>query len=220
MMRVHEDFPVSAHKPFVVVPNAVDTEVFDPARVGLCNKAEKYEGCVLCVARIEGRKSQLELVRAMRDLPYQLVLIGKPAPNHLSYFEAVKRESGDRVHILGQIPHEELVEYYRAAKVHALVSWMETPGLSSLEAGAMGCNLVVTDKGDTRDYFGDDVFYCEPDSVASIRDAIVFAYNAPVDSGLSRRICKDFNWEKAAEKTFEGYRIALIKDNHMATRCV
>jgi hypothetical protein len=41
-----------------------------------------FRDCILCVARIEGRKSQLNLVKAVRNLPYKLVLIGKPAPNH------------------------------------------------------------------------------------------------------------------------------------------
>lgn len=209
MYRVHRDFPVAKERPFVVVPNAVDIGVFDQERVIVCDAVKRFEGCVLSVARIEGRKCQLELVRAMRDLPYQLVLIGKPAPNHLSYFEAIKREAGDRVHVLGQVPHEDLAQYYKVAKVHALISWMETPGLSSLEAGAMGCNLVITEKGDTRDYFGDYAFYCEPDSVESIREAIVRAYNGPVDPALSRRIREHYNWEKTAEKTLEGYQLAL-----------
>lgn len=209
MGRVHADFTVSASKPFVVVPNAVDISVFDPDRVSLNERVRKFEGCVLCAARIEGRKSQLELVRALKGLPYQLVLIGKPAPNHTAYYEAIKNEAGDRVHFLGQVPHSELAQYYKAAKVHALISWMETPGLSSLEAGAMGCNLVITGKGDTRDYFGEDAFYCEPDSVSSIREAIVRAYNAPSNPSLVRRIRDEFNWQKTAEKTLEGYRIAL-----------
>ena len=209
MYRVHKDFPVAKEKPFVVVPNAVDIGVFDQERVVVSNDVKKFEGCVLSAARIEGRKCQLELVRAMRDLPYQLVLIGKPAPNHLKYFDVIKEEAGDRVHFLGQVPHEELAQYYKGAKVHALISWMETPGLSSLEAGVMGCNLVITEKGDTRDYFGDDAFYCEPDSIDSIRDAIVRAYHAPVDLALSQRIREDYNWQKTAEKTLEGYQHAL-----------
>ena len=209
MLRVQEDFPVAKDKPFVVVPNAVDIGVFDQKKVVVGDEVRKFEGSVLSAARIEGRKCQLELVRAMKDLPYQLVLIGKPAPNHLSYFEAIKKEAGDRVHFVGQVPHEELAQYYKAAKVHALISWMETPGLSSLEAGAMGCNLVITEKGDTRDYFGDDAFYCEPDSIDSIRKAVDQAYNAPANPALRQRICEQYNWEKTAEKTFEGYQIAL-----------
>jgi glycosyltransferase involved in cell wall biosynthesis len=209
MGRVHDDFLVSRVKAFVVVPNAVDIGVFDQGQVVVSDEVKKFEGCVLSAARIEGRKCQLELVRAMRDLPYQLVLIGKPAPNHLSYFEAIKREASDRVHILGQVPHDQLAQYYKVAKVHALISWMETPGLSSLEAGAMGCNLVITEKGDTRDYFRDDAFYCEPDSIDSIRDAVERAYNSPVDPALSQRIREDYNWQKTAEKTLEGYQLAL-----------
>lgn len=209
MRRVHADLEISRGKPFVVVPNAVDIRVFDPNRVDIDEKVRQYEGCVLSVARIEGCKCQLELVRAMRDLPYRLVLIGKPAPNHMAYFEAVKREAGDRVHFVGQVAHDELAQYYKAAKVHALVSWMETTGLSSLEAGAMGCNLVITDKGDTRDYFGNDAFYCEPDSIDSIRDAIVRAYESPANYALMQRIRNEYNWQRTAEKTLEGYRLAL-----------
>jgi len=209
MRRVHDDFPVSRLKPYVVVPNAVDIGVFDQEQVVVSDEVKKFERCVLCVARIEGRKCQLELVRAMRDLPYQLVLIGKPAPNHLTYFDSIKREASDRVHILGQVPHAELAQYYKVAKVHALISWMETPGLSSLEAGAMGCNLVITEKGDTRDYFGNDAFYCDPESVESIREAIVRAYDAPPNPALVKRIRDEYNWRKTAEKTLEGYRIAL-----------
>lgn len=209
MRRVHEDFPVSKEKPFLVVPNAIDTSVFDYDLVSISDDVKKFQGCVLSVARIEGRKCQLELVRSMKDLPYHLVLIGKAAPNHSKYFNAIKKEADGRVHILGQVSHEDLAQYYKAAKVHALVSWMETPGLSSLEAGALGCNLVVTENGDTRDYFGEEAFYCEPDSIESIRDAIIKAYTAPTNLSLRQRIRAHYNWEKTSEKTLEGYEYAL-----------
>lgn len=207
--RVHADFPTSRSKNFVVVPNAVDTLVFDPERVTLPEAMRRLEGCILSVARIEGLKCQLELVRATRDLDVDVVLIGKSAPNHASYYEAIKREASNRVHLIGQISHEELPHYYAAAKVHALISWMETTGLSSLEAGAMGCNLVVTEKGDTRDYFRDDAEYCDPGSVESIRNAVVRALEAPKSSSLRDRIRSDYTWEKAAQMTAEGYRLAF-----------
>lgn len=209
MARLHVDFPPSRKKPFVVVPNAVDEAIFDPARVVVPEAIKRFEGCVLSAARIEGRKCQLELVRAVKGLDIDLVLIGKPAPNHVGYYEAIKREATDRVHFVGQVDHESLAQYYAAAKVHALVSWMETPGLSSLEAGAMGCNLVITEKGDTRDYFGDEAFYCDPESVDSIRAALVAALEAPPNPGLQARIRSEYTWSKAGETTLNGYEIAL-----------
>jgi glycosyltransferase involved in cell wall biosynthesis len=209
MLRLRTDIPFPPGKRYTVVPNAVDKELFLPEGGTVSHQTSRFAGCVLCVARIEGLKNQLNLVRAMRDLPWPLVLIGKPAPNHLRYFASVKRDAGPNVHLLGEIPHDQLPRYYRAAKVHALASWMETTGLSSLEAGAMGCNVVITDKGDTREYFGSDAFYCDPGSIESIRAALVKAYEAPVAPVLRERILRQYTWERTAEKTLEGYSLAL-----------
>ena len=209
MRRVLADFSESQGKRFVVVPNAVDTSLFNSDKINVSKEVMKYDGCVLCVARIEGRKSQLNLVRAMKDLPWQLVLIGTPAPNHMGYNEQIKNEAGNNVHILGQMDHHLLPQFYKAAKVHALISWMETPGLSSLEAAVMGCNLVITDKGDTRDYFGEYAYYCDPDSVDSIRTALIRAYETSLKPTLCHKVKDNFTWERAAEKTMEGYRVAL-----------
>lgn len=211
MRRVWRDFPSSVGKAHVVVPNAVDLAIFNPARVRVPEEFEQFRDCVLSVARIEGRKCQLELVRALKDSALRLVLIGRPAPNHIAYFNQVRREAGDQVRFVGQVSHEALACYYSVARVHALISWMETPGLSSLEAGAMGCRLVVTDKGDTRDYFADDAWYCDPENVGSIRAAVEAAYASPSTEGLAERIRREFTWEAAAQSTLDGYALAIAK---------
>ncbi len=207
MERVLSDFPSVAQKSYFVVPNGVAPEFEQKQPVSA--EFEKYEGCVLCVGRIEGLKGQLSLVQAMLGLPWHLVIVGNPAPNHLRYFKQVQRAAGPNVQILGHVEHRLLPQLYSAAKVHALISWMETTGLSSLEAGALDCNLVITDKGDTRDYFGDHAYYCQPDSIDSIRQAIIKAYEAPVDHNLREHILQNFTWQRAAEKTLEAYEIAL-----------
>jgi len=209
MKRIVKEFNLENYK-YVVVPNAVDLEIFDYNKVKVDKNIEKkFKDCILCVARIEGRKSQLNLVRAVKDLPYKLVLIGKPAPNHIKYYKQVKKEAGNNVIFLDFIPHEKLPQYYKVAKVHALVSWMETPGLSSLEAAAMKCNLVITKKGDTYDYFKEYAYYCEPDDIESIRKAIIKAYESPFNGSLYKLVIENYTWEKAAKKTLEGYELAL-----------
>jgi glycosyltransferase involved in cell wall biosynthesis len=206
LRRASGDLQQIQYKQYVVVPNAVDALLFDSS--ASCIKDVNFHGCVLCVARIDGVKNQLNLVRAMRGLPWQLVIIGKHA-NHRSYYEQIKSEADSNVHFVGDIDHTLLPHYYKAAKVHVLASWMETTGLSSLEAGAMGCNLVITDKGDTRDYFGDYAFYCEPDSVESIRTAIIKAYDSPGNPKLKQHIHDNYTWAITAEKTLEGYQMAM-----------
>ena len=195
--------------PYLVVPNAVDKNLFKDKDIKINKELEKFKNCVLCVARIEGRKNQLNVVRALRNLPYKLVLIGGIAPNHKRYFVQIKRDATKNIYILGRVDHHLLPQFYTLAKVHVLASWMETTGLSSLEAGIMGCNLVITDKGDTEEYFGNYAYYCEPDSVDSIRQAIIKAYESPINPELREHILENFTWEKTAEKTLEAYKKVL-----------
>jgi glycosyltransferase involved in cell wall biosynthesis len=206
MRRIERDFPETKERSYVVVPNAIDPHLFIADHF---QPMEEYRDCVLCVARIEGLKCQLELVRALNGSNLKLVLIGKPAPNQMAYYRQILKEKGPNVRVLGEIPHDELPRYYASCKVHALVSWMETTGLSSLEAGVMGANLVITEKGDTREYFGEMARYCSPDSIDSIRAAVTSAFNAPRSEQLRNRILGKYTWGAAAEATLSGYYHAL-----------
>lgn len=205
MNRVANEFKLKNYN-FQNVPNAIDKSVFtDEAKNEDDNKFSEYKDCIICAARIEGRKSTLNLVRAVRNTNYKLVLVGKESQNQKEYVEQVHKEAGENVVFLGAIPHDDLKNLYKQAKVHALISWMETPGLSSLEAAVMDCNVVITPKGDTREYFEDYAFYCEPDDVASITKAIDKAFNSPVNPALKEKIVNNYIWEKTAKQTLKAY---------------
>ncbi len=205
MLRVAKDFGLTKYN-YVAIANAVDINKFDYNSVQVKPELEKYKDCVLCVSRIEGRKNQLNIIRACKELPYKFVFIGKAGANFKKYFQQCKEEANEQTYFLGQIDHEELPQFYKLAKVHILASWMETPGLSSLEAGVMRTNVVVTKKGDTEDYFKDFAFYCEPDDLNSIRQAVEDAYNSPFDENLYKRIIENYKWEDTAQQTLMGYR--------------
>jgi glycosyltransferase involved in cell wall biosynthesis len=208
MNRVANEFKLKDYI-FVDIPNAIDKAVFSGEESQSQNKFAKYQDCILCAARIEGRKATLNLVKALKGTDYKLVLVGKESQNQKKYVAQVHQEAGENVFFLGAIPHDDLRDLYKVAKVHALVSWMETPGLSSLEAAAMGCNIVVTRKGDTFDYFEDFAFYCEPDDIDSIKKAIDIAFVEPVNPLLKQKILNDYIWEKTASETFNAYQKIL-----------
>ncbi len=192
-------------KPYRVVPNGINTD----CAAKEYPFSEKYKGAILCMGRIEARKNQLALVRALNNTSYRLYIHGKPSPNAMAYYEQCKAEAAPNIHIEGHLDDEELFTAYSNAKVHVLPSYFETTGLSSLEAAVMGCNIVVTDKGDTRDYFKDDAWYCDPDSTTSIKEAIDKAYSAPYDEGFRQRILRDYTWQRAAEETLAAYKQVL-----------
>lgn len=204
MQRVEKDFKVH-NLNYVSIPNAVDITKFDYDKTIIRPENEKYKDCILCVSRVEGRKNQLNVVRAAKELPYKFVFIGKAGANFVKYMEQCIKEGSKNCEFLGQIEHEQLPEFYKLCRVHILASWMETPGLSSLEAGVMRSNVVVTKKGDTEDYFEDMAFYCEPDNIDSIKNAIIKAYQAPFKKQLEQKIKNEYKWEDTARETLKGY---------------
>jgi len=198
-LRVFKAYPVSVK--YNVVPNGIDAQLFKYDA-----GAERDNNLIICVARIEGIKNQLNLIRALNNTRFKLLLIGNNSPNQQAYYNECKTIAAANIRFIDHLPQPQLVAYYQKAKVHVLPSWFETTGLSSLEAGVMGCNLVITDKGDTREYFEDDAFYCDPADPAGILAAIEQASSAPRNPRLRERILKKYTWVQAANCTLAAYQ--------------
>ena len=201
--RVEQNYASKVNN--IVVPNGINPNLFNRNI-----SVKKDDKLVLCVARIEGIKNQINLIRALNNTDYKLLLIGSCSPNQTSYYNECRRIAADNIIFIDHIPQNELVNYYDRAKVHVLPSWFETTGLSSIEAAVMGCNIVITDKGDTREYFEDDAFYCEPLDPESILAAVDKASSAPFDESLRQQILSKYTWKQAAIQTLKAYQIAVI----------
>lgn len=184
----------------ILVPNGIDLSLFRPD-----NSVIKDDKLVICAARIEGVKNQLNLIKAINNSSYKLLVIGSPGPNHMKYYRECRKVAAKNIHFENHVSQEELTGFYKKAKVHALPSWFETCGLSSLEAAAMGCNIIVTRKGYTTDYFGEDAFYCDPSSPESIYNAVETASRAEIKTRLQQKILENYTWQKAAGITAEAY---------------
>lgn len=191
--------------PYRVIPNAIDPEIFSPT--GPDTAREK--NLVICAARIEGIKNQLNLIRAVNGSGLRLILLGSPALNQRAYYEECRATASPAITFVDAVSQEDLAAWYRRAQVHALPSWFETTGLSSLEAAAMGCALVITEKGDTREYFGDQAFYCDPASPASILEALRKAAGEGASGALRKKILAQYTWAETARYTLEAYQLAL-----------
>ena len=195
--RIRATFRVTT--PMQVVPNGFDPRVFslpDPAvqRLG-----------VVCVARIEPHKNQLELIKALNGSGIPLTIIGDPHPHHPSYAARCRARADANVEFRGSLSQSELADVYRGAAVHVLPSWFETTGLVSLEAAACGCAVVTTSRGDAHEYFGELAVYCDPARKESVRRAVEEALAAGAPPELSARMLERFTWEHAAQATLDAY---------------
>lgn len=196
-----------------VVRNAVDPERFGTADPELFAREFGVKDYVVCVARLEARKNQLMLLHALRDLDLPIVLVGHGQDK--GYQELLERYARANVTFVGRIdPASPLLPSAVAgARVFTLPSWSEGAPLAALEAAASGANMVLSDRSAEREYFGGHARYCDPADPASIRRAILEAYDSPSDEAARRElreiVARDYSWSRYARETAEVYRRTL-----------
>ena len=198
-----------------VVRNPVDASLFGAADPAAFRQHVGLADFVLCVARIEPRKNQLMLVHALRDTGLPVVLVGHATSD--TYRQVLERHATPGLRILDRLePNSPLLaSAFAAARVVALPSWAEGAPLAALEAAAAGANLVLSDESGESEYFGDLAHYCDPGDAASIRAAVLAAWDAPRDAATvaarKARIARAFGWQAHREATEAVYAEALAE---------
>jgi glycosyltransferase involved in cell wall biosynthesis len=162
------------------------------------------EPFVLCVGRIESRKNQLTLARAMRSVPRRLVLLGTVLPGNEGYLRACQ----DVLPSLAHVSHvgDRLPHVYAAADVHVLPSWYETTGLTTLEAMAAG-TPDVAGHGPCVEYYFEHaagVRLHQPGDQRGLRASILDALEAP--RGQGRELASRYTWERTAKELLDAYQ--------------
>ncbi len=190
----------------IVVPNGVLNR-FRGASPALFREQYGDGEFVLFVGRVEPRKNPLGLIRAIRKLGLRLVVVGQAPPECRSYLETCRSAGGDSVDWMGSIHHDNplLASAYAAARVLALPSWFETPGLAALEAALAGTAVVITPYGSTREYFGNQVLYARPDRIGEIQDALACGWTEGADPRLAGFVASHYLWPRVAQRTAEVY---------------
>lgn len=199
--------------PARVTPNAIDFRTFARGSKRRFERKHGLKDFVLCVGRISVQKNQLSLVKAVRGMDVPLVLIGAVDPK--GYLQAVRREikrSGVELVYIQRLSQSELADAFAAARVHVLPSWIESTGQVSLQAAAAGCPVVQTEVSPWKEYFGNLIETCRPESVRDIRRATQRTLAAPPSRrrALADRM-KRFTWERSARETLKAYRAVLKK---------
>ena len=200
--------------PFEKVVNGVDSQ-FAQSTPDWFVKKYGLKDFILCVGRIEPRKNQLAVIKAVVGLSsltshLPLLFVGQISWRHpeygLRFLSLVYRH--DCIRHISQIPHEKMGSCYSAAKVHVLASWFETTGLVNLEAVLAGANVVSSSER-SREYLGNYGFYCDPGDTDSIAKAIKKAWESPPRPQLKEHILRNYTWEIVGQQTLAAYQKVL-----------
>ncbi len=202
MAEINRVYRVGA-RPYHPVRNAIDLKEFE------VKPSSKREDYVLSVARIESRKNTLELIEACHEAGLHLKLIGGALQDNAYNARCVELVKQYGFEYVSMMPRTEVVSEYYKARVHAIAAWYETPGLASMEAACGGSTIVSTDRGSTKEYFDDLVYYCDPFSRDSIRQALEQAMAAEPNFALREKIMREYTWDQAAQDTMAAYQELL-----------
>lgn len=193
----------------VVVPNGADDKFksVDTSAVNLTMYPDSY---ILSISIISKRKNMLKLINAAKNINMPLIHIGGVLEE--SYYNEIMKMKYKKCHFLGHKDNSDplMGALIRRARVFALVSEYETPGIAALEAGLQGANCVVTEVGGAAEYFAEHARYVNPSSGSDINRKIADAWNEPLGGkALVKHLNENFSWEVVAKKTMAAYKMVL-----------
>lgn len=204
------------------VVNGVNAEKFANANFKEASKILNFKNYVFCVGRIEPRKNQLSLIRALVELKatdpnfkdLNLVFAGSLNNHHPTYVKAFKTylKKYPFLQYLGFVDQTVLAAVYSKAKIFAVPSWFETTGLVYLEAVVAGCSSIVASGDRAFEYLENNGYYCDPGSIDSIKEALIKGYKSnSVSSKFKLKVLKNYNWDITAKQTLQVYSKILNK---------
>jgi glycosyltransferase involved in cell wall biosynthesis len=158
---------------------------------------------LLGVGRLEPGKGFELLIEAHRKSgdKRKLVIVGG-AHHEADYAAALKRSAGEQVIFTGMQPREVLAHLYRTASLFVLPSLHEGLPICALEAGSVGCPLLLSDIPGNRDLGLPDKHYF----TSGDADALSHALRVPADSySVAPGMFATFDWERIAAKTLAIY---------------
>lgn len=193
-----------------IVPNAVDTKSILQLSKNELPIIGSIKNFILEVGRIEPIKNQINVVRALYNMPdIPIVFIGRIQDKRYYYnLDRLAKKRGN-VYFIEELPYAEVFEFYKKASVHVMPSYRESPGLSSLEALISGCEIVVSSSEFCPiEFYEFDKFahICNPYDVKSIKNAIIQAFNNKKNVNLSDYYNKKYGYENVADITYSAYK--------------
>lgn len=137
-----------------LIPGGVDPRRYGAADGAIWRTARGFQPSdrlIVCAARLDVQKDQLTLVQAWTALACNnchLILAGaETSPGYAEKCRTAAGHHAERLHILGNLPSDEVPQLLAAAEICVLPSRHEPFGLACLEAWAAGKPLLAADVG-------------------------------------------------------------------------
>jgi glycosyltransferase involved in cell wall biosynthesis len=206
--ELERTFDVDVRGKAVWIPNGVSFET--GSRISGTRDID-----VLVAGRIEERKNQLGIARALAGTPWNVTFVGANNPRNASYIEEFHRLVGGYEN-LRHVPHvslDELRQMYVRSKVFLSASFFEVVSLAELEAVAYGCQLISATSGYLRDYLGDLATYAAPTAEPeALRSHVESAVRRGTNIDGMTHVRNEYSWATSHRRLLSAYQGAGLLD--------
>lgn len=153
----------------------------------------------------QSRKNVVRLVEAAKKYKFQLVLAGNKGS--ADEYQVIQNAIGDspNIKVFGFISEKQKISLYKRAKVFALPSIKEGVGIVALDAAHYGCEIVITEIGGPKEYYGGKAFIVNPFDVDDIGLSIIKAMKGGNQPDLKNKVDSLYSQQNIAEILFQNY---------------
>lgn len=180
---------------------------------------EKYrlpQKYILNVGSIESRKNLLLIVKALEYIPDDIALIavGKRTPYTDTVEEYINSHKlNDRVHLLHNIPFQELPVLYQLAQLFVYPSFFEGFGIPIIEAIHSGIPVIAATGSCLEEAGGPDSIYINPNDEKELAEKINELLSSPETASImiekGRKYVERFSEEVIAQDIMHVYQKVL-----------
>lgn len=156
--------------PVDVVPNGFDIEPV---------QSVEKKNIILVVTRMFERKGVQHLINALHGVKtdWETWIVGDGP--YLPTLKQLAQDLDVSVKFFGQVPNDQVFEYYQKSKIYVFPSSVENFPVVLLEAMAAGCAVVTTTAPGCLEVVGEAAVKVEPENVQSLRSALLSLMESP-----------------------------------------
>ena len=188
-----------------VIPNYVDTDLFEPARL---NKSEFPRAGY--VGRLEPKKNVINLAKAFEGLDLELEIVGEGSLRE--ELEATAKNARLNLLLRGQMANSMLAKFYQSLSFYVQPSHLEHHPKTLIEAMACGLPVIASNRKGNRELIQNmrTGILCETDS-SSIRKSIVWILEHPEEAIELGSNARQFVADNFSMETVLKAEIKLLK---------
>lgn len=199
-LRLKAIFDVDLSKTFEVALSPR----FEPQEIR--NFTEREDFCLHVSILSSPNKNVVTLIEAAKQFGFDLRLAGHINDTSFKNYVMREIELNPNISYLGVLDDGSLQQCFQKAKVFALPSLIEGVGLVALEAAALGCDIVITNRGGPKEYYGELAKVVDPEDISEVGESIMYFLEGGTNQpGLSKMVLDKYKLSKSVDKIIRIY---------------